>query len=129
MSLISTLEFENIPLQTQIGTFGEGQEDPYVHTLDLMVVIDTSLVLIDEDDMQRVFDYDPLLEQIHQLAQERHYQTQEMLLTRILACCSAYAPVQGVEMCLKKSPKHQADGQATIGVRILASGSELDALR
>ena len=130
MSLISTLEFENIPLQTHIGSFGEGQADPYAHSLDLMVVVDTSLVLIDEDEMQRVFDYEPLLAQIHELAQERQYETQEMLVTRIVACCSAYVAVQGVELCLKKTPKNATHpGEGVIGVRLLVSGKELDALR
>lgn len=131
MSLISTIEFESLSLQTQIGTFADGQTDPYSHSLDLMIVVDSSLVLIDEDDMQRVFDYDPLLEQIHTLAQERVYETQEMLLTRILACCSAYAAIQGVELCLKKTRQDPGQGasHATIGVRLLVSGQELDALR
>lgn len=128
MSLITTLEFENLPLKAHIGTFDQGI-DPYEHSLDLMLIVDTEMVLIDEDDMQRVFDYDPLLEHIQQVAQERHYETQEMLLTRILACCSAYVAVQGVEMCIKKSPKEQIDGHVSIGVRVLASGAELDALR
>ena len=31
--------------------------------------------------MERVFDYDPLIERVTALAEERHYETQERFLT------------------------------------------------
>lgn len=127
MSLVTTIEFEGLPLKTHIGSFGPGVPDPYEHSLDLMIVVDSLLVLIDEDDMERVFDYEPLLAQIDEIAQERQYETQEMLMTRILACCSGYGAIQGVEMCLKKTQPQS--GESTIGVRLLVSGEQFEALR
>ncbi|HEY7804777.1 MAG TPA: dihydroneopterin aldolase, partial [Orrella sp.] len=105
--------------------------DPYAHQLDLKLVIDPTLVLIREDGMQHVFDYDPLLEQIHAISQNKHYETQEMLASRIVQCCASFKRIQSVEVCLKKYRSNGNGGTicGTIGVRLEVAGEQLAALR
>ena len=131
MSVSSTIELTGVPVKATIGLFPTGESDPYEHQLDLKLVIDSSLVLIQEDGMQHVFDYDPLLEQIHAISQNKHYETQEMLASLIVQCCAGFEDIQSVEVCLKK---YRSNGNAgticgTIGVRLEVAGEQLAALR
>lgn len=131
MTLHSTIELADVPVKAQIGIFAEGDSDPYEHRLDLTLVIDPKLVLIEEDGMKHVFDYDPLLEQIHAVSQDKHYVTQEVLASHIVRCCAKFEQIHGVEICLKKSRPNGSGGTVcgTIGVRLKVSGDDLVALR
>jgi dihydroneopterin aldolase len=51
-----------------------------------------------------VFDYDPLITKIESLSRERHYHTQEYLLTRIVEACAKYTEIEGVTLYLRKTP-------------------------
>lgn len=123
----STVELKDLRLKTQIGTDGPADSGPESHILDMTLWIDASLVLIAEDGMSHVFDYDPLVAEIDRLANDGHYATQERLLTRILAACAAHAQVDGVELFLRKTPVQAASG--SLGVRILVDAATLDGLR
>lgn len=82
--------------------------------MDLVLVIDPRLVLIREDGMQHVFDYDPLLEQIDAISRDRRYETQEMLASEVARCCAKFKQIEGIEVCLKKL------GLASMGALSLA---------
>lgn len=131
MTLRSTIELSDVPVKTQIGIFAGGESDPYEHRLDLALVVDTSLVLIKEDGMKHVFDYDPLLEQIHAISQNKHYETQEILASHIVRCCARFEQIEAVEVYLKKHRPNGTGGTVcgTIGVRLAVSGTDLAALR
>lgn len=131
MTLRSTIELSDVPVKAQIGIFASGDPDPYEHRLDLTLVVDPGLVLIQEDGMEHVFDYDPLLEQIHEVSQDRHYETQEILASHIVRCCARFKQIEGVEVCLKKSRPNGAGGTicGTIGVRLTVTDADLVALR
>lgn len=131
MTLRSTIELSDVPVKAQIGIFASGDPDPYEHRLDLTLMIDPSLVLIEDDGMQNVFDYDPLLEQIHAVSQNKHYETQEILASHIVRCCAQFKQIEGVEVCLKKSRPNGSGGTVcgTIGVRLTVTGKDLIALR
>lgn len=58
MALHSTIEFVDLPLKARIGIFATEDPDPYEHRLDLTLAVDPRLVLITEDGMSHVFDYD-----------------------------------------------------------------------
>jgi dihydroneopterin aldolase len=60
--------------------------------------------LIENDGMGFVFDYDPLITKIESLSRERHYHTQEYLLTRIVEACAKYTEIEGVTLNLRKTP-------------------------
>lgn len=131
MSLHSNIELTGVPVKAQIGIFKADEPDLYEHTLDLTLIIDPQLVFIQTDGMSQVFDYDPLLEQIHRISQDKHYETQEMLASRIVHCCALFEHIAGVEVCLKKYRSNGAGGTVcgTIGVRLRVDGQDLAAVR
>ena len=127
MACRSTVELKDLSLKTQIGTYGLADTVPDAHILDMTLWIDASLVVIAEDGMNHVFDYDPLVAEIDRLANDGHYATQERLMTRLLAACAAHAQVDAVELFLRKTPVQAASG--SIGVRIFVDDATLDGLR
>lgn len=131
MSLRGTVELSDVPVKAQIGTFASGEQDPYEHQLDLTLVVDPALVLVEQDGMQHVFDYDQLLEQIHAVSQNKRYETQEILASHIVRCCARFEQIQGVEICLKKLRPNGSGGSVCgkIGVRVIVTGEDLAALR
>ena len=123
----STIELKRLELKPSLGTYGSDAVVPDVHLLDLSLTIDPKLVFIDADGMDRVFDYDPLIAQIDRLASDGHYHTQERLITRIVTACAAYAPIQAVEICLKKRPVLLCSGD--LGVRLTVGTEGLAKVR
>jgi dihydroneopterin aldolase len=110
-----------------IGTYGTDDVVPEAHLLDLTLTIAPDLVLIAQDGMAHVFDYDPLIHQIDALARERHYETQERLITRIAHACAAYPAIKALDICLRKRPV--LAGSGNLGVRLILDAEALSALR
>ena len=127
MTTIACIELKDLKLQTQIGTYGPGAIIPKQHLLDLTLWIDSKLVLISEDVMEHVFDYDPLVIEINRLAGDGHYETQERLMTRIVQTCAKYPEIESLEISLRKSPVSQGSG--SLGVRLSVDQTTLDKLR
>lgn len=127
MSLMSCIELKGLRLSTRIGTYGPGDTVPDHHILDLTLQISSSLVLIPEDGMAYVFDYDPLVVEIERLAADGHYDTQERLITRIVEACAAYEAIESLEIALCKSPVRAQSG--SLGVHLHVSASALAELR
>ena len=75
------VELKDLEIRADIGTYGPLDTVPDRHVLDLTLWIQPALVLIPEDGMSHVFDYDPLVVAIDRLAADGHYETQERLLT------------------------------------------------
>jgi dihydroneopterin aldolase len=115
MSLAS-IELRDLKLQTAIGTYGPGVIIPKQHLLDLTLWIDATLVLISEDVMANVFDYDPLVIEIDRLAGDGHYETQERLITRIVEACAKYPEIKAMDISLRKLPVRAGSG--SLGVRL-----------
>ena len=124
MTLQAFIELQAIKIDTQIGTYALGAAQPKEHLLSLALCIDPHLVLIDEDSMQNVLDYDPLLLEIQRLAADKHYETQERLITRIVKACAAYAEVISLEIILKKQPVLNDSG--SLGVRLCMDRAALN---
>lgn len=127
MSALARIELRDLQLDTRIGTYGPGDTVPDAHLLDLTLWIDAALVLIPEDGMAHVFDYDPLVRTIDQLAADGHYATQEWLMTRIAQACAACPEVQSLDIALRKHPVRQGTG--ALGVRLSLDAPALQALR
>ena len=127
MSHKASIELKDLKLRTQIGTYKTGDIIPDSHLLDLTLWIDSSLVLIAEDQMSHVFDYDPLVVEIIQLAGDGHYETQERLMTRIVGACAHYSQIQALEISLRKSPVN--NGSGSLGVRLSIDQMTLSKLR
>jgi dihydroneopterin aldolase len=121
------VELKDLVLSTQIGTYAPGTVVPDRHLLDLTLAIDPGLVLIEDDVMGNVFDYDPLVLQIDQLAQDGHYETQERLMTRIVEACAQYPQIQSLTMSLRKTPVRQGSG--VLGIRLEIDAQTLDRMR
>ena len=124
---LAAIELRDLKLQTQIGTYGPGAVIPKEHILDLTLWIDAKLVLISEDIMKNVFDYDPLVIEIDRLAADCHYETQERLMTRIVQACAQYSEIKALDISLKKSPVRADSG--SLGVRLSVDSLTLNSLR
>jgi len=72
----AVIELRDLHLKTDIGTYGPTDTRPDFHILDLTLGISVDQVLIAQDDMANVFDYDPLILEIDRLAADGHYETQ-----------------------------------------------------
>ena len=84
-------------------------------------------VVISQDDMANVFDYDPLVMEIERLAVAGHYETQERLITLIANACAAYPAIQRIEITLKKSPVRLGGG--SLGIQLSLDEIATNALR
>jgi dihydroneopterin aldolase len=127
MSTQASIELKDLLITTQIGTYVKGDVIPDQHLLDLTLWIDSELVLIEEDHMKHVFDYDPLIKEIDRLARDGHYETQERLMTRIVRACATYAPIKSLEIGLRKSPVMNQSG--SLGVRLIVDAHTLNQMR
>ena len=121
------IELKDLKLQTQIGTYSPGAIVPKQHLLDLTLWIDPNLVLISEDVMENVFDYDPLVVEINRLAGDGHYETQERLVTRIVGACVQYSEIESLEISLRKLPV--SAGSGSLGVRLSIDNATLSNMR
>ena len=77
--------------------------------------------------MDHVFDYDPLIAEIDRLARDRHYETQERLITRIVGACVEYPQIESVDIFLRKSPVRMSSG--SLGVRLFIDTETLAGMR
>ena len=123
----SRIELKDFHLATRIGTYAPGDAVPEYHALDLTLWINPDLVLIAQDGMANVFDYDPLVIEIERLAADGLYETQERLMTRIVQACAAYLAIKALEMALRKFPVRAGSG--SLGVRLLVDGAQLQRIR
>lgn len=121
------VELRDLHLNTNIGTYSPHDVVPDAHVLDLTLWLSPALVLIAQDGMAHVFDYDPLVDEIDRLASDGHYETQERLITRIVQACAAYREIEALDIGLCKSPVRQGSG--TLGVRMSVDAQALNALR
>jgi dihydroneopterin aldolase len=118
---------KDLKVAARIGTYGPGDVVPEAHLLDLTLIIAPDLVLIAQDGMMHVFDYDPLIHQFDALARACHYETQERLMTRIACACAAYPAIKALDICLRKRPV--LAGSGSLGVRLTLDAEALTALR
>lgn len=123
----ASIELRDLKLQTYIGTYAPGAIIPKEHLLDLTLWIDTKRVLITQDTMENVFDYDPLVIEIDRLAKDGHYETQEKLITRIVQACTTYSEIQSLEISLRKSPV--LAGSGSLGVRLSIDSVALETIK
>ena len=114
---VSKIVLKDLSLPTNIGTYGPNDVIPQEHVLDMTLQIAPDLVLID---------YDPLITTIEGLARERHYDTQEYLLTRIVQACAKYIEIEGVTLNLRKTPVLK---NGSLGVEISVDKEYLEMVR
>jgi len=127
MTSTACIELNDLRLNTQIGTYAPGATIPDQHLLDLTLWIDPKLILISEDLMDRVFDYDPLVLEIDRLAADGHYETQERLATRIVEACARYSEIKSLEISLRKTPVRESSG--ALGIKLYVDESSLASMR
>ena len=123
----AVIELRDLQLRTDIGTYGPLDTRPDVHILDLTLGISVDQVLIAQDGMAQVFDYDPLILEIDRLAADGHYETQERLITRIAEACSAHLAIKHMTIGLKKSPVRAGSG--SLGICLQLDETATQALR
>ena len=123
----ANIELLNLVLNIKIGSYTESDVVPDKHILDILLSINPELVLINDDKMDRVFDYDPLIRAIQRMAAEMHYETQERFITRIVDICAKEEEIMDVEIFLRKSPVCGSSGE--LGVRLKINELDLKALK
>ncbi|MGC6390969.1 MAG: dihydroneopterin aldolase [Alphaproteobacteria bacterium] len=111
----ASITLQQFKIKPDIGVYGADDIVPDYHLLDLTLSLSPRQLLIDEDSMAHVFDYDPLVTKIKELASQQHYMTQEYLLFRIVRCCFDEDDIKGVNAWLRKFP---VDTTGQLGVRI-----------
>lgn len=126
MTCKTFIELKNLKLKTQIGFYAASDIVPNVHLLDMTLAVKSKYVLIAEDGMQSVFDYDPLIKAVERLASDCHYETQEFLMTRIAQACAAYQEIESIDIVLRKAPLR--NGSGSLGVRLFLEGDSLQNL-
>jgi dihydroneopterin aldolase len=126
-STTSQIELKDFRLATHIGTYAPGDTVPEYHALDLTLWIHSDLVLIAQDGMAHVFDYDPLVIEIERLAADGLYETQERLMTHIVQACAAYPAIEALDIALRKFPVRAGSG--FLGVRLAVDGAQLQRMR
>jgi len=127
MTRQARIELRDLHLPASIGTYGPGDVVPDAHLLDLTLAISPGLVQVVSDEMASVFDYDPLIAEIADIARSRTFETQEYLMTLITQACAAYGEIEALEICLRKSPV--LAGTGSLGVRLVLGAEDLAALR
>ena len=127
MKPVAKIELRDLALPTTLGTYGPHDVIPDAHILDLTLSIGPELVQINADDMDLVFDYDPLIAEINRIAEAQKYETQEFLMTRIIKACAGYAEITALDIFLKKQPVCNKTG--SLGVRLVLGAEELMAYR
>ena len=114
----ATVELRDLQLATCIGTYGPDDVVPDAHLLDLSLEIAPERVLVPEDSMARVFDYDPLIAEIDRIARAGRYETQEYLMTRIVDACARQPEITALEIGLRKRPVRGGTGSLGVWLRL-----------
>jgi len=126
MTKHAQIRLNDLTLPCTIGTYEADDIIPDAHVLDMVLYLDKSWVVIDADQMNRVFDYDPLIREILQIAATEKYETQEYLMSLIFQCCFVHAEVHAAELFLRKSPVRD-DG--SLGVQVTLTRAEFEDMR
>ena len=127
MTSRACIELKDLRLNTQIGTYAPGATIPDQHLLDLTLWINPRFILISEDVMDQVFDYDPLVVEIDRQAADGHYETQERLATRIVEACAYHPEIESLEISLKKTPVRENSG--LLGIKLYVDVDTLTNMR
>ena len=115
-NLSAQIKILDLDLEIEIGNYDDGDVVPERHIIDLTFSIDPTRVLIEKDQMNQVFDYDPLLREIKRLAAEKHYETQERFITRVVDECINHDEITSIDVFLRKFPIFSSTGE--LGVRL-----------
>ncbi|MGY6548713.1 MAG: dihydroneopterin aldolase [Roseinatronobacter sp.] len=126
MSITATVELRDLVLDTVI-CYGPADGLAQAHLLDLTLHLSQDLVLVAEDSMAHVFDYDPLVARIDAMSRGRQFATQEFLMTQVVAACLQEPQITAVEVALRKRPV--LDGTGTLGLRLMLSEAACTELR
>jgi dihydroneopterin aldolase len=113
---LALIELRGLELKVHIGTKTPEDIKSDIHLLDLTLGVALGQVLILEDGMEHVFDYDPLIVEIEKLSSDGTYDTQERLATRIAHLCASQRGVRTIEICLKNYLKRGAG--SSVGIRL-----------
>jgi dihydroneopterin aldolase len=127
MIRVAKIELRDLQIAAVIGTYWPEDVVPDAHILDLTLTILPDLVQVSADEMALVFDYDPLIARIGQIAREQRYETQEYLMTLIIRACADYHQITALDICLRKQPV--VAGTGSLGVRLTLGTEDLAALR
>jgi dihydroneopterin aldolase len=127
MTRAASIELRNLHIPTVIGTYGPQDVVPESHILDLTLIIAPELVHVSADDMALIFDYDPLIAAVEQIASSQKFETQEYLVTLIARACAGYDQIMAMEIYLRKRPV--LDGTGSLGVRLVFEAEDMAALR
>lgn len=116
------IDLRDMELGLHLGTYSGDAVPARRHLLDLSLAVAADRVLVAVDDMALVYDYDPLVAQIMRLDDGRRYQTQEYVLTQIVALVVADGWIIACDMFLRKLPGPAGSGSAGLRLHLTADG-------
>ena len=123
MTQHAQIRLNDLTLPCQIGTYGTDDVIPDAHILDMVLYLDKSWVVINDDQMDRVFDYDPLIRNLLHVAGAQKYETQEYLISLMFQRCFDHCEIHAVDLYLRKSPV-RSDG--ALGVQVSLTRAEFE---
>ena len=123
MTKHAQIRLNDLALPCSIGTYETDDIIPDAHVLDMVLYLDKSWVIIDADQMDRVFDYDPLINKVLRTAAAENFETQEYLMSLIFQCCFEHTEVHAAALFLRKSPVRD-DG--SLGVQVTLTRAEFE---
>ncbi len=127
MTRQAKVELRDLHIAASIGTYRPDEIVPDAHILNLMLMISPDLVQVAADDMAGVFDYDPLISQIDEIARSQKFETQEYLMSLIVNACAAYRQIEAVDISMRKQPVRAGTG--SLGVRLSLGTKDMAKLR
>ena len=125
MTQHAQIRLNDLTLPCHIGTYETDDIIPDAHILDMVLYLDKSWVVINDDKMDRVFDYDPLIRNLLHDAGAQKYETQEYLISLMFQRCFDHCEIHAVDLYLRKSPV-RSDG--TLGVQVSLTRAEFENL-
>lgn len=123
MTQHAQIRLNDLTLPCHIGTYGTDDIIPDAHILDMVLYLDKSWVVINDDQMDRVFDYDPLIRNLLHVAGAQKYETQEYLISLMFQRCFDHCEIHAVDLYLRKSPV-RSDG--ALGVQVSLTRAEFE---
>lgn len=123
MTQHAQIRLNDLTLPCHIGTYETDDIIPDAHILDMVLYLDKSWVVINDDQMDRVFDYDPLIRNLLHVAGAQKYETQEYLISLMFQRCFDHCEIHAVDLYLRKSPV-RSDG--ALGVQVSLTRAEFE---
>jgi dihydroneopterin aldolase len=124
--VITRIELIGLRFGLNIGIHDFEKTGPQPYEVDILLDVDPGRVLLQADDIDLAFDYDPIRTEVLRLAGAERFRTQERFLTRLLRFVAGFPEIGRAEIAVRKTAVYR--DARSVGLRAGLSRPELDAL-